>query len=81
LGVIPINYAAFLGNIDLVLYLMGHNSYVNNLHEKQKSTLDFLKRFHKNIFALEDAIVEDPEAKKYVLTLISNMKKEFNIVA
>jgi len=80
LGIIPINYAAFFGNKDLVIYLIGNKSYVNNLHPKKKSTLDFFKRFHKNIFALENEEIEDPIAKKYILTLTGNMRKEFNIV-
>jgi len=80
LGVIPINYAAFLGNKELVCYLLTSGSYVNNLHEKQKSTLDFFKRFHKNIFKLEHERVDDKENKKHILTLINNMKEEFNIV-
>ncbi len=80
LGVIPINYAAFLGNAELVFYLIQHNSYVNNLHEKHKSTIDFFKRFHKNIFKLQKEEVDDKEDKKHLLTLIANMKEEFNIV-
>jgi len=80
LGVIPINYAAFLGNKELICYLLSHNSYVNNLHEKHKTTLDFFKRFHKNIFKLEEQEMPDTEEKRHVMTLLSNMKKEFKIV-
>lgn len=80
LGIIPINYAAFLGNKNLVLYLIGHGSYVTNFHPKLKSTLDFFQRFHKNIFKLEQEIIEDPKAKKFVLTLTANMRKEFKII-
>ena len=80
LGVIPINYAAFLGNKELVCYLLHHESFVNNLHEKQKSTIDFFKRFHKNIFKLQQDDYDNKEDKKHVLSLIKNMKEEFNIV-
>lgn len=80
LGVIPINYAAFLGNRELICYLISHGSYVNNLHDKLKSTLDFFKRFHKNIFKLENEKYDDTEQKRHVLILINNMKEEFNIV-
>jgi len=80
LGVIAINYAAFLGNQEFVLYLIGHNSFVNNLHEKKKSTLDFFKRFHKNIFELEHADYYNPKDKADVIVLLKNMKEEFNIV-
>ena len=80
LGIIPINYAAFLGNKELIYYLLSHNSYVNNLHEKSKSTLDFFKRFHKNIYELESEEIDDSEDKRHIMTLLNNMKSEFNIV-
>jgi len=80
LGVLPINYAAFLGNVELICYLINHKSFVNNLNEKKRSTLDFFKRFHKNIFNLATADVADKEDRKHIAMLIENMKKEFNIV-
>ena len=80
LGVLPINYAAFLGNKDLVCYLLHHNAFINNLHEKHKSTLDFFKRFHKNIFKLEKEHYDDSEERRHIKNLITNMKEEFNIV-
>jgi len=80
LGVLPINYAAFLGNVELICYLINHKSFVNNLNEKKRSTLDFFKRFHKNIFNLATADVSDKEDRKHIAMLIENMKKEFNIV-
>jgi len=80
LGVLAINYAAFLGNVELICYLINQGSFVNNLNEKKRSTIDFFKRFHKNITNLETTDVDDKEDKKHIKMLIENMKKEFNIV-
>jgi len=51
-GVLPINYAAFLGYTDLVLELINLGSIVNNTNPKKKYILDFLKKFHKNILPM-----------------------------
>jgi len=80
LGIMPINYAVFFGNKELTYYLLSLNGYVNNLHEKQKATLDFFKRFHKNVIKLENEENEEKVKNRQMLTLLVNMKKEFMIV-
>lgn len=80
LGVLPINYAAFMGSKDLVCYLIKEKSYVNNIHEKPTYIVNFLKRFHKNIEKLEHIKSVTPEEKRDITILVNNMKKEFNIV-
>lgn len=80
LGVLPINYAAFMGSKELVCYLIKEKSYVNNTHDKPPFIINFLKRFHKNITKLEKLKSLTPEEKKDINILIQNMKKEFNIV-
>ena len=80
LGIMPINYAVFFGNKELTYYLLSLNGYVNNLNEKQKATLDFFKRFHKNVLKLEDEENTLEVKNRQMLTLLVNMKKEFMIV-
>ncbi|NQY95257.1 MAG: ankyrin repeat domain-containing protein, partial [Campylobacteraceae bacterium] len=80
LGIMPINYAVFFGNKELTYYLLSINGYVNNLHEKQKSTLDFFRRFHKNVLKLETEENALEVKNRQLLTLLVNMKKEFMIV-
>jgi len=80
LGIMPINYAVFFGNTELTYYLLSLNGYVNNLHEKQKTTLDFFRRFHKNVLKLEGEEKALDEKNRQMLTLLVNMKKEFMIV-
>ena len=80
LGIMPINYAVFFGNKELTYYLLSINGYVNNLHEKQNSTLDFFRRFHKNVLKLETEENALEVKNRQLLTLLVNMKKEFMIV-
>jgi len=80
LGILPINYAAFMGSKDLVCYLIKEKSYVNNIHEIPEYMKNFLKRFHKNIKELEHQKNISPQDRKDIKILLENMKKEFNIV-
>jgi ankyrin repeat protein len=80
LGILPINYAAFIGSKELVCYLIKEKSYVNNIHEIPQYMINFLKRFHKNIKELEQLKTLSPQDKKDIKILLENMKKEFNIV-
>ena len=78
-GVLPINYAAFLGYTDMVLDLLEHGSHLNNPHRKTKYILNFLKRFHKNLRPLEEKAISKAEKQK-IQTLVENMIKEFEVV-
>ncbi|WP_419765683.1 MAG: ankyrin repeat domain-containing protein [Arcobacter sp.] len=77
-GVLPINYAAFLGYKDLVLELIRTGSHINNPQKKTPYILGFLKRFHPSIATLKDSAVTNAE-KNTIQVLLDNMKKEFKI--
>lgn len=77
-GVLPINYAAFLGYKDLVLELIRTGSHINNPEKKTPYILNFLKRFHPSIATLKDSAVTNAE-KNTIQVLLDNMKKEFLI--
>ncbi|PLY10524.1 MAG: hypothetical protein C0626_06010 [Arcobacter sp.] len=77
-GVLPINYAAFLGYKDLVLELIRTGSHINNPEKKTPYILNFLKRFHPSIATLKDSAVTNAE-KNTIQVLLDNMKKEFQI--
>ena len=78
-GVLPINYAAFLGYEDMVIELLAAGSQVNNPYNKGKYILDFLEKFHGNLLTLEDK-ASTPMAKQKIHTLVDIMKTEFNII-
>lgn len=77
-GVLPINYAAFLGYGELVLELIDSGSYVNNPYRKTHYIFNFLKKFHKNLKPLLENTRNPADYKKMKL-LIENMVKEFNV--
>ena len=78
-GVLPLNYAAFLGYTDLVLDIIEMNGQINNPYTKKKYILNFLKKFHKNLKTLkDDARTQVQKTKIQMLT--ENMKKEFFIL-
>lgn len=77
-GVLPINYAAFLGYKDLVLELIRTGSHINNTQKKTPYILNFLKRFHPSIAKLKDSALTNAE-KNTIQVLLDNMKKEFEI--
>lgn len=77
-GVLPINYAAFLGYTDMVLELIRTGSHVNNPYRKTHYILDFLKKFHPNLKLLHENAITKNE-KNIIKALIDNMKKEFKV--
>lgn len=77
-GVLPINYAAFLGYGELVLELIDSGSYVNNPYRKTHYIFNFLKKFHKNLKPLLENTRNPADHKKMKL-LIENIAKEFNV--
>ncbi len=79
-GVLPINYAAFMGNEKIISYLIAKGSHVNNTYQKPKHILNSLKRFHKNIIKLEEIKTLPLDEKNKILILTKNMRKEFNII-
>lgn len=77
-GVLPINYAAFLGYGELVLELIDSGSYVNNPYRKTHYIFNFLKKFHKNLKPLLENTRNPADYKKMKL-LIENIAKEFDV--
>lgn len=77
-GVLPINYAAFLGYTDLVLEIMELNGQVNNPYAKKKYIINFLKKFHKNLKKLVEN-ARTKEQRNRLNMLVENMKKEFEV--
>ncbi len=77
-GVLPINYAAFLGYTKIVSEMLEKGAHINNPHKKTKYILTFLKKFHGNLPKVLEG-TKDPIKKEKVTKLISNMKKEFEV--
>ncbi len=77
-GVLPINYAAFLGYGELVIELIDSGSYVNNPYKKTHYIFNFLKKFHKNLRPLLEN-TRNPADHLKMKTLVENMIKEFNV--
>lgn len=75
-GVLPINYAAFLGYTDLVVELITLGSVINNPTPKKRYIIDFLKKFHKNIFPMFKN-ARNSSDERYLAKLVANMRKEF----
>ena len=78
-GVLPINYAAFLGYTELVVELIDIGAFINNPFNKTQYIHNFLKKFHKNLTPLEDN-TSNPTDRAKVKSLTENMRKEFNVV-
>lgn len=78
LGVLPINYAAFLGYDKMVSYMLEKDAHINNPHKKTNYILTFLKKFHGNLPKILEN-TKDPIKKDKVTKLIQNMKKEFEV--
>lgn len=75
-GVLPINYAAFLGYTDLVIELITLGANINNTYKKKPYILEFLQRFHKNIVPMiKDT--RNATDQRHVSELVKNMREEF----
>jgi len=75
-GVLPINYAAFLGYTDLVIELINLGSIINNTNPKKPYILEFLKKFHKNILPMFKNTRNSAD-EQLIAKLIKNMRAEF----
>lgn len=78
-GVKPINYAAFMGKYELVLAMINENISIENSEKKHPNILKFLQKYHLNLLSLAQKSKNELDRKK-VEELVSNMKKEFNII-
>lgn len=77
-GVLPINYAAFMGNQELVLSLIDAGAYINNPNKKDEKMLEFLYQFYDTLDSLSEGVKSELN-KKNIKMLVINMKKEFKI--
>ena len=77
-GVTALNYCAFMGKIDLTLKLISLGAKIENDAPKSIKILEYLKKFHKNILAINFKITDTKE-KVALSKLASNMIVEFNI--
>ncbi|WP_164966552.1 ankyrin repeat domain-containing protein [Arcobacter sp. AHV-9/2010] len=77
-GVTALNYCAFMGKIDLALKLISLGAKIENDTPKSIKILEYLKKFHKNILAINFKITDTKE-KVALSKLASNMIVEFNI--
>ena len=79
-GVLPINYAVFMGKFDLVVTMLDERAHVNNTNAIDPKMIDFFNKFHKNVLNLKNRT--DNELDKLNLKLLSDdMKEKFNINA
>lgn len=77
-GILPINYAAFIGHTELVLEMITARAHVNNPHKKSEKMVSFFRKFYQNVYNLNSNVRDDFE-RKNIKILISNMKKEFGL--
>lgn len=77
-GVKPLNYAAFMGKKEFIIYMLEHEILVNNTETIDPEMIKFFIKFHKNIINLPN--FGDTEVDKVNLKLLKDaMMKEFNI--
>ncbi|MGB0989855.1 MAG: hypothetical protein ACPGUI_03390, partial [Halarcobacter sp.] len=77
-GVLPINYAVFMGKYDLVITMIDEYAHINNTNKIDPKMKDFFKKFHKNVINLIKYAKSKVDEKNLKL-LSDNMKKEFSI--
>lgn len=76
-GILPINYAVFMGKYDLVISMIEEFAHVNNTNKIDPKMKDFFKKFHNNL----DELTKYAKTKvdiKNLRILSDNMKKEFS---
>ena len=77
-GVLPINYAAFMGKYELVKVMLESGAHINNTNYIDPKMIEFFKKFHQNIINLENKA--DNKADKLNLKLLADsMKTNFKI--
>lgn len=75
-GILPINYAAFMGQKDLVLEMLRAGSHVNNNNKKDKNMIEHLSQFASNLKSLTSDIRDELD-KMNVNILVETMMGEF----
>lgn len=77
-GVLPVNYAAFMGKYNLVIKMLDEGAHINNTNIVDPRMIDFFKKFHINIIEL-DKNADNELDKLNVKLLVDSMKETFNI--
>lgn len=77
-GILPINYAAFIGSKELLISLINAGAYINNPNKKDEKMMQYLHRFYDNLDSLTNNVKKDLD-KKNILMLVRNMKQEFKL--
>ncbi|RXK03552.1 hypothetical protein CRU97_11955 [Halarcobacter bivalviorum] len=77
-GILPINYAVFMGRYDLVINMIDEFAHVNNTNQISPKMKDFFKKFHNNLNELTKHAKNNVDVKNLRI-LSDNMKKEFSI--
>ncbi|NVJ52913.1 MAG: ankyrin repeat domain-containing protein [Campylobacteraceae bacterium] len=77
-GVLPINYAVFMGKYDLVITMIDEYAHINNTNLIDPKMITFFKKFHNNLKDLIKYSKSKVDEKNLKL-LSENMKKEFLI--
>ena len=68
-----------MGKYELVLAMINENISIENSEKKHPNILKFLQKYHLNLLSLAQKSKNELDRKK-VEELVSNMKKEFNII-
>lgn len=77
-GVLPINYAAFMGEYDLVITMLDEAAHVNNTNKINKKMIEFFSKFHDNVKKLTNYATNSIDEQSLKL-LTDNMIKKFEI--
>lgn len=77
-GILPINYAAFMGYKELVVKMIEAGSYVNNTNKKNPILVKSLMEHKKNLDSLS-CDKDKPLIQRNITLLVENMKKEFEL--
>lgn len=77
-GFRPINYAAFMGKKDIVIFLLDEGVIVNNTEPKDPKMVELFRKYHKNVLTLANNVEKELDRLNLNL-LIETMKKEFDI--
>ena len=77
-GVLPINYAAFLGYWDMAIEMLDAGSQVNNPYKKTTYILEFLEKLHSNLKTLSQKANTTLQQQK-IKALVDIMIPEFNV--
>lgn len=77
-GITPLNYAAFMGKIDFVIYMLDEGVVINNTNKIENKMIKFFEKFHNTLLNLPNQAQKEVD-KININILVDTMKKEFNV--